>query len=402
MNNVLSANNFLNSTAMALAIALVSFLVLFIVIVDYIRTSRAYRHDKELIKAQIREATIAKDKAMEEIAIKNAVVNSISEEILTPINAVRTVIALLNKEDISDEIREYCDILKLSSDSLAHTASDALGYSDVDLYDDIVKDQTGMRLIIPTAHVLIVDDNKVNLRVARSLLNSFRADVISVDNAYEAIDRIRSGEKFDIIFMDHMMPGMDGIEAAEQIRKLYGYSFVPIIGLSATITHQLEKDFFNSGMCDFLEKPIVISRLTEVLKRWVPKDKQQVVRISDIVLESSTEIYRPERAIKDYWNDFEIYKRILLLFLENGDEICPTLEQYNRDNIEIELAKFARFTRSIRATKLESLINSLLEAATSPDGSLYPLRVNAVKDEYVRVREVINEYLDSNGVNEGK
>lgn len=402
MNNVLSANNFLNPTAMVLAIALVSFLVLFIVIVDYIRTSRAYRHDKELIKAQIREATIAKDKAMEEIAIKNAVVNSISEEILTPINAVRTVIALLNKEDISDEIREYCDILKLSSDSLAHTASDALGYSDVDLYDDIVKDQTGMRLIIPTAHVLIVDDNKVNLRVARSLLNSFRADVISVDNAYEAIDRIRSGEKFDIIFMDHMMPGMDGIEAAEQIRKLYGYSFVPIIGLSATITHQLEKDFFNSGMCDFLEKPIVISRLTEVLKRWVPKDKQQVVKISDIVLESSTEIYRPERAIKDYWNDFEIYKRILLLFLENGDEICPTLEQYNRDNIEIELAKFARFTRSIRATKLESLINSLLEAATSPDGSLYPLRVNAVKDEYVRVREVINEYLDSNGVNEGK
>ena len=124
----------------------------------------------------------------------------------------------------------------------------------------------------PDAKVLVVDDNKVNLRVAAGLLKKFGVVPDLVDNGQDSVDIIRGQTHYDLVFMDHMMPGMDGIEATGLIRAIgtpYTDS-LPIIALSANAVKGMEKEFLEGGMNDFLPKPIDLAMLGVVLRKWLP------------------------------------------------------------------------------------------------------------------------------------
>ena len=132
----------------------------------------------------------------------------------------------------------------------------------------------------PTAKILVVDDNKVNLRVAAGLLKKFGIVPDTVDNGRDSVEIIRGKSKYDLIFMDHMMPEMDGIEATKMIRNigtLYTDS-LPIIALSANAVKGMEQEFLMGGMNDFLPKPINLEMLGSILQKWLPKDMIQEVR----------------------------------------------------------------------------------------------------------------------------
>lgn len=127
----------------------------------------------------------------------------------------------------------------------------------------------------PTAKVLIVDDNKVNLQVAAELLKIFGIEAQTVESGQDAIDRIaKKTQRFDLIFMDHMMPFMDGVEATRQIRMLGGHAAkVPIVALTANAIKGVDRIFLEAGMNDYIPKPIRLELLGGVLKKWLPKDK---------------------------------------------------------------------------------------------------------------------------------
>ena len=132
----------------------------------------------------------------------------------------------------------------------------------------------------PSAKILVVDDNKVNLRVAAGLLKKFGIVPDTVDNGRDSVEIIRGKSKYDLIFMDHMMPEMDGIEATKMIRNigtLYTDS-LPIIALSANAVKGMEQEFLMGGMNDFLPKPINLEMLGSILQKWLPKDMIQEVR----------------------------------------------------------------------------------------------------------------------------
>lgn len=131
--------------------------------------------------------------------------------------------------------------------------------------------------IAPKAKVLIVDDNKVNRQVARELMKLFGFDAYLAESGQEAIDKIdKNLVSYDIVFMDHMMPFMDGVEATKHIRSLPGEyaKRVPIVALTANAIQGVEKQFLDAGMSDYLPKPIRIEHLALVLKRWIPLNKQ--------------------------------------------------------------------------------------------------------------------------------
>jgi signal transduction histidine kinase/CheY-like chemotaxis protein len=134
-----------------------------------------------------------------------------------------------------------------------------------------------VRAYIPYAKVLVVDDVNTNLDVARGLLKRYGITVDCVSSGQDAIDRIRSGDpKYNAIFMDHMMPGMDGIEAVRIIRNEIDGDYagaVPIIALTANAIIGNEEMFLNNGFQAFLTKPIDIIKLNEVVNRWV-RDKE--------------------------------------------------------------------------------------------------------------------------------
>ncbi|GHV39089.1 hypothetical protein FACS189490_02110 [Clostridia bacterium] len=115
--------------------------------------------------------------------------------------------------------------------------------------------------------VLVVDDVETNLYVAAGLLAPYRLLVETADSGFAAIEKIESGEEYDIIFMDHMMPKMDGMETTDKLRKI-GYK-KPIVALTANAIAGNAELFINCGFDGFIGKPIDIRELDAILKKYV-------------------------------------------------------------------------------------------------------------------------------------
>jgi PAS domain S-box-containing protein len=124
---------------------------------------------------------------------------------------------------------------------------------------------------MPYGRVLVVDDVETNLYVARGLMAPYGVSIDTAMSGFEAVDKIREGCLFDIVFMDHMMPRMDGIEATKLIRSL-GYKN-PIVALTANAIAGQEEMFLSNGFDDFISKPIDIRQLNAVLNKLI-RDKQ--------------------------------------------------------------------------------------------------------------------------------
>jgi CheY-like chemotaxis protein len=133
---------------------------------------------------------------------------------------------------------------------------------------------TGVRFIAPEARVLVVDDINTNLRVVKGLMAPYEIQVDCSTTGAEAI-RLVEENTYDIVFMDHMMPGMDGIETTAAIRSL-GPSFqmLPIIALTANVISGVREMFIEHKMNDYLAKPIDVFKLNEILERWIPYEKR--------------------------------------------------------------------------------------------------------------------------------
>jgi signal transduction histidine kinase/CheY-like chemotaxis protein/HPt (histidine-containing phosphotransfer) domain-containing protein len=134
------------------------------------------------------------------------------------------------------------------------------------------------RSYMPYGKVLVVDDLEMNLDVMVGLLMPYGLKVDTVLSGVEAVELIRRGVHYDLVFMDHMMPGMDGVEAVRIIRHEidteYGRA-LPIVVLTANAIAGNREMFLESGFNDFISKPIDIKQLDMILNQWV-RDKQGV------------------------------------------------------------------------------------------------------------------------------
>jgi signal transduction histidine kinase/CheY-like chemotaxis protein len=125
----------------------------------------------------------------------------------------------------------------------------------------------------PEAAVLVVDDMAANLKVAQGLLRPYGMKISCILSGRQAVNLIREGRiKYDLIFMDHMMPELDGIETVRIIRDEIGSEYaktVPIIALTANAIVGNEKMFLENGFQGFLSKPIDLIKLDEILRTWL-------------------------------------------------------------------------------------------------------------------------------------
>ena len=139
--------------------------------------------------------------------------------------------------------------------------------------DNVTEKEAECLFIALEAHILLVDDNELNLVVAKELLKPLRMQIDTAENGLQAVKMVR-GSQYDLVLMDHMMPVMDGIEAAKAIRALPEdkYQKLPIIALTANAMVDARKEFLNAGMNGFVAKPIDFARICNQLKLWLPKD----------------------------------------------------------------------------------------------------------------------------------
>ena len=150
------------------------------------------------------------------------------------------------------------------------------GVSDKFMYNP--SEELTVRFVAPDARVLVVDDINTNLRVASGLLLPYLVKVDLRSSGAEAIEAVKS-KSYDVVFMDHRMPEMDGVKATEHIRALSesnpAYAKLPIVALTANAISGMEEMFLQNGFNDYLTKPIDTVKLNMILEKWIPKKKQK-------------------------------------------------------------------------------------------------------------------------------
>jgi len=124
---------------------------------------------------------------------------------------------------------------------------------------------------MPHGRVLVVDDIEINLDIAETILKAYDIQTDRATSGLAALEKIENGEVYDIIFMDHMMPGMDGLETTKNIRNL-NYNR-PIVALTANAIKDTEEIFMHSGFSGFISKPIDYTHMEKYLFKFI-RDKE--------------------------------------------------------------------------------------------------------------------------------
>jgi len=159
---------------------------------------------------------------------------------------------------------------------------------------------------MPYGRVLVVDDVEANLYVAKGLLSFYDLKVETCNSGYCAIDKIKAGNIYDIVFMDHMMPGMNGIEAMQKMRDI-GYT-QPILALTANAMIGQAEEFISQGFDDFISKPIQTKYLNAVLIKYI-KDKQSPEVIA-AAKEAKDNVVATQKDINSFQSNADLIEKL--------------------------------------------------------------------------------------------
>ena len=197
---------------------------------------------------------------------------------------------------------------------------------------------------MPHGHVLIVDDVESNSFVAKGLMAPYGLTVSTVMSGFDAIDKIKSGQVYDIVFMDHMMPKMDGMEATKIIRQL-GYEY-PIVALTANAVVGQSDVFLANGFDDFISKPIDIRQLNDVLKKYV-RDRQSLETIE----KANTEASGLKQQLPDENADRSLSAQLSYFFAKDSSRAIAELEALFDKQQPLEEGDVKSYTTIVHAMK---------------------------------------------------
>jgi len=199
---------------------------------------------------------------------------------------------------------------------------------------------------LPYARILVVDDVDTNLAVARGLLKRYGIKTDCVSSGFEAIESVKNENiQYNAIFMDHMMPEMDGIEATRLIREIGSdyAKYLPIIAFTANALTGNEEMFLNSGFQAFISKPVDLVRLDDIIREWVrdeSKENQDWGEEEDLPANNTI-------SILDFWvpgvnlgkgldrfaGDEDTYVNVMRTFAQNIPTILAKAELVTENNL---------------------------------------------------------------------
>lgn len=263
--------------------------------------------------------------------------------------------------------------------------------------------QDDFDFIAPEAEILIVDDNAINLTVAEGLLKPLRMNISTAASGKQAVEMI-SQKKYDLIFMDHMMPEIDGVETTHLIRRFHKeYDDVPIIALTANAVSGTKEKFIREGMNDFVAKPIEMRTILSKLKTWLPKykikkvyeganeetGKQEVecVIIDGLDTEAAMKLLGTEKlfwaVLKDYYQVIE--KKA------NSIKQLEEAEDWHGYTIEVHALKSA--SKQIGAMELSEKAARMEKAGNEQDAALIHQCTDELLKKYLEYLEILKPYF---------
>ena len=248
------------------------------------------------------------------------------------------------------------------------------GFGNVDSENTVYKEL----FHAPDAHILVVDDTEMNLTVIENLLKSTKINIDTACSGEEAIAKDAAND-YDIIFVDHMMPKMDGIETLKHLKEQSPDKKTVYIALTANAVSGARDMYLEAGFCDYLSKPVDGRKLEEMLKEYLPKEKvlnaegsEETVH-EDIAFPEelkNVEGLDTEKGLTNCGN-VESYLSVVDVFAKTSsfkaDEIEKLYKDKDYDTYTIKVHALKSSARIIGADELSELARSLEEAGKGKD-----------------------------------
>lgn len=276
-----------------------------------------------------------------------------------------------------------------------------------DLQAGAIHEDEDADFIAPEAKVLIVDDNVINLTVAEGLLEPLQMKIDTATGSKEAIEKINVNQ-YDLIFMDHMMPEVDGIETTHIIRRFYPeYEKVPIIALTANAVGGVKNMFLREGMNDFVAKPIEVNTIIGMVRKWLPKEKIQKLAPGEklklekgVTAENVPDIHieglDTKAALmllgqeKLFWHTLEDFYKLI----DKKSQYIKELEQEENWQVyTIEVHALKSSAKQIGANELSAKAATLEEAGNRRDEEKIHMMTDEMLVQYRYYKGILKPYF---------
>lgn len=274
-------------------------------------------------------------------------------------------------------------------------------------------------ILAPDAKILVVDDNPMNRMVFQNLLKRTEMKVTTAESGFQCLE-IAKSEKFDMIFMDHMMPDMDGIETLNRLKRSVENENkdTPVIMLTANAIEGVREQYLNAGFHDYLSKPIESDQLEQMLCKYISNDKikkittkefqgkkqgQHVNSVFETMLLRKLKYYKSQFGIDmnvglEYQNnDFEFYLDVICNYARIASEREENLrifaEKKDSANYAILVHAIKGDARMLGATRLGELAYEHEMAAKEGKIDFITEHLEAFFNEYHRVNNGLSEIM---------
>lgn len=252
----------------------------------------------------------------------------------------------------------------------------------------VVQDEA-KHLFAPDAKIIVTDDNGMNLKVASNFLKIFGITAVTCSSGRETIELLKK-EKFDILFLDHMMPDMDGFETLEELKKSGLLNGTVVIALTANAVVGAEEQYLKAGFDSYLSKPVTVEDFEKTLKKYLPADVLEGKKTEEPQEPSSAASAGPsapsseltldkasaaglnvDEALLYTCGEVEFYMELLTDYANSCGEKCSELSSYldkgDIENYEILVHSLKSSSKTIGAGELSEQAKALETAARNKD-----------------------------------
>ena len=260
-------------------------------------------------------------------------------------------------------------------------------------------------VVFNDAKILVVDDNSMNLKVAKRMFKDYNIQVDTSNSGFDCLNRIKMGSTYDIIFMDIMMPKMGGVETLKKLKEIDNFN-TPIIALTADAIQGKMQKYLEVGFNDYLSKPIDRKELKRVLLKLLetPSKKKKESGEEEKVDDTKVDIdYLKSNDIDvdsalELLGDIDTYNETLNDFLDENKERLPKLESFynsgDMENYEILVHAMKSDSKYLGFTKLASMALDHQNHSSDNDYEYIKAHYNELMDEVNRVTELVKKYLE--------
>ncbi len=264
-----------------------------------------------------------------------------------------------------------------------------------------------MNFIAPQAQILIVDDNEMNLKVAKGLLQPLQMNIDTASSGKMAIEMVQE-KRYHIVFMDHMMPVMDGVETTQNIRKLPDEYIqnMPIIALTANAVMGAREIFKEAGMNDFVAKPIELKNICSKIRAWLPKDlihkMSEPVAVQEQISEQDLPVIEGLDVAEGIKNSgsLQLFTNLLGDFYKLIDLKSTKIEKCLADGMirdyTIEVHALKNTARMIGALELSELFYKMEQCGNAEDLETITRENPAIMELYKSYKRILEPYGKAN------